>query len=156
MRKGVADFPRRAEVSQAANQRYLEAMATVDMPTPLKMLTEKPSQRIIHNGKPVRALNLLGQDTQLLEIIGQGEWILNGFRNRDLGAQLFPKPSADSIEQRRRSGKVTRQLRMPRAHGLIHKVPHMHRYLLSDKGRQIITALQAARAADIEKLSKAA
>ena len=45
---------------------------------------------------------------------------------------------------------------MLRAHGLIRKVPHTHRYMVSSKGRQVIAALQAAREADIEKLSKAA
>ena len=45
---------------------------------------------------------------------------------------------------------------MLRAHGLAHKVPHTHRYMLSDKGRRVSAALHAAREADIDKLSKAA
>jgi hypothetical protein len=45
---------------------------------------------------------------------------------------------------------------MLRAHGLIQKVSHTHRYLVSNKGRQVITALIAAREADIAKLVKAA
>jgi hypothetical protein len=45
---------------------------------------------------------------------------------------------------------------MPRAHGLIQNVSHTHRYLLSNKGRPAITALIAARDADIAKLVKAA
>jgi hypothetical protein len=79
-----------------------------------------------------------------------------GLRNRDLQTLLFSKPTEDPIEKRRRSGQVTRKLRMLRAHGLIHKLPHTHRYMVSDKGRQVITALHAAREAHIEKLSKAA
>ena len=43
-----------------------------------------------------------------------------------------------------------------RAHGLISKLPHTHRYLVSDKGRQVITVLIAARQADINKLAQAA
>ena len=31
LRKGVADLPRRAQVSQAANERYLEASSTVEV-----------------------------------------------------------------------------------------------------------------------------
>jgi hypothetical protein len=45
---------------------------------------------------------------------------------------------------------------MLRAHGLIRKVPHTHRYQVNSKGRQVIAALNAAREADVEKLAKAA
>jgi len=157
MRKGVADLPRRAEVSQACNDRYLETMAAVDTPIPLKTLTDKLSQRVTYNHQPVRGLNLLGQDDGLLlQTVGKGEYLLNGFRNRDLQAALFKQSTDDLQEQRRRSGRVTRKLRMLRAHGLIQKVPHTHRYQVSTKGRQVIAALHAAREADIAKLSKAA
>ncbi len=40
LRKGVADLHRRAEVSQAANGRYLEALAAVQDTTPLRQLAE--------------------------------------------------------------------------------------------------------------------
>jgi len=40
MRKGVSDIHRRAQVCQAANERYLEAMASVADTTPLKVLTQ--------------------------------------------------------------------------------------------------------------------
>jgi len=157
MRKGVADVPRRAEVSQASNDRYLQAMAAVNTPQPLKILTDKLSQRVNYKGKPVRGLNLLApDDAKLLQTIGQGEYHINGFRNRDLQTHLFENTTEDPKEQRRRSGQITRKLRMLRAHGLIRKVPHTHRYHLSDKGRQVIIALQAAREANIEKLAKAA
>ena len=47
-------------------------------------------------------------------------------------------------------------MRLLRAHGLIHKVSRTHRYLVSDTGRQVISALQAAREADVQKLMEAA
>jgi hypothetical protein len=40
MRKGIADLKRRAEVSQAANERYLEALTAVHDATPLRQLVE--------------------------------------------------------------------------------------------------------------------
>jgi hypothetical protein len=157
MRKGVADMPRRAQVSQASNGRYLEALAAVSTPTPLKVLTDKLSDRVKWKGQPVRGLNLLGrEDAGLLEAVARGEFMINGFRNRDLQGLLFARPAADDAERRRRSGQVTRKLRMLRAHGLVQKVPHTHRYLVSEKGRQVIAALQAARAADTQKLAAAA
>jgi hypothetical protein len=157
MRKGVADIKRRSEVSQASNQRYLEALSAVSTPTPLKMLTDQLSRSVNWKGKSVRGLNLLGEsDAALCAAVGRGEFLINGFRNRDLQGLLFAAPAKDEVEQRRRSGQVTRQLRMLRAHGLIQKVPHTHRYVVSEKGRKVIAALHAAREADIEKLTQAA
>ena len=157
MRKGVADMPRRAQVSQAANRRYLQALAQVKAPTPLKSLTDQLSAPVQWKGKRVRGLNLLArEDAALLEAVARGEFLVNGFRNRDLQQLLYDLPAKDPIQKRRRSGQITRKLRMLRAHGLVHKVPHTHRYMLSDKGRRVSTALHAAREADIEKLSQAA
>ena len=157
MRKGVADMPRRAQVSEASNRRYLEALAAVKTPLPLRALTDKLSRPVTWKGKRVRGLNLLGpDDAALLEAAGRGEFLISGLRNRDLQALLFAKPTDDPAEKRRRCAQVTRKLRMLRAHGLVHKVPHSHRYMVSEKGRRVIAALHAAREADVEKLTKAA
>jgi hypothetical protein len=157
MRKGVADIRRRAQVSQASNQRYLEAMSAVESTVSLKDLTGKLSRPIVWKKQPVRGMNLLGErDASLLKAVGRGEFLLNGFRNRDLQNLLFEAPATDAIEKRRRSGQVTRQLRMLRAHGLIRKVPKSHRYLVTPKGRTVITALAAAQQANITTLMKAA
>jgi hypothetical protein len=157
MRKGVADLPRRAEVSEASSRRYLEAVAAVQTPLPLKTLTDKLSRPVKWKGGPVRGLNLLGpDDAALLSAAGGGQFLINGFRNRDLKDLLFGKPAVDAAEGRRRSGQITRKLRMLRAHGLIRKVPRTHRYMVSEKGRKLIAALHAAREADIATLTKAA
>ncbi len=156
MRKGVCDIARRAEVSEASNQRYLAAMAAVATPMPLKELTAALGRATTWNGRRVRGLNLLGEDMGLLEAIAGGELLIHGFRNKDVQAALFGIPSNDPVQKRRRSGRVTRKLRMLRAHGLIAKVSRTHRYLVSEKGRQVIAALLAAREADIAKLLQAA
>jgi hypothetical protein len=157
MRKGVADMPRRAQVSAASNRRYLQALAAVKTPLPLKVLTGDVTRPVTWKGKRVRGLNpLAAEDAALLEAAGRGEFLISGLRNRDLQNLLFDKPAGDPAERRRRCGQVTRKLRMLRAHGLLHKVPHTHGYMVSDKGRKAIAALHAAREADIEKLTKAA
>jgi hypothetical protein len=156
MRKGVADAARRAEVSDASNRRYLEALSAVSTPLPLKTLTDELSKPVKWNGRPARGLNLLGPDAQLLSAIGGGEFLINGFRNRDVQAALFGAAACDEKTRRKRSGQVTRKLRLLRAHGLIQKVPRTHRYMVSSKGRQVIAALHAAREADIHKLTRAA
>ena len=80
---------------------------------------------------------------------------MNGFRNRDLQTLLYKNSPRDATEQKRRSGVVTRQLRLLRAHGLIKKVPKTHRYQVTEQGRLAITALLAARQADTKKLTAA-
>jgi hypothetical protein len=227
LRKGVADLHRRAEVSQAANERYLEALAAVHETTPLRELVEplcqpapapvgcrksletplpSPSpegpppappppppppappppeaplpiseappppptpeapptaaaptassppgaKRHVARPRRVRALNPLSRaDAALLEAVSQHEFLLNGLRNRDLRRLLFGTEPVGEREQRRQSAAVTRQLRLLRAHGLIHKVPKTHRYLVSEAGRRVITALLAARNANTAEL----
>jgi hypothetical protein len=157
LRKGVADLHRRAEVSQRANERYLETMATVADTTPLKTLTADLCRPVRWKKQRVRALNpLAAEDAALLEAVNRGEFVVNGFRNRDLRELLFHQLPPDLSERRRQSGIITRKIRLLRAHGLIRKVPKTHRYLLTTKGQTSIAALLAARQADTAKLTEAA
>lgn len=157
VRKGVADVHRRAQVSQAANERYLEALAAVDQTRALGELTAGLCRPVAWKGQRVRAINPFSRDdARLLEAVNRGEFTLNGFRNRDLQGLLYGSRSADPQEARRRSGAVTRKLRLLRAHGLIRKVPQTHRYLLTASGVQAITAILAAKAANTAKLVAAA
>ena len=51
---------------------------------------------------------------------------------------------------------MTRQLRLLRAHGLIRKVSHTHRYVLARTAAVTIDALLAARHANTEQLQQLA
>jgi len=95
------------------------------------------------------------QDGALLEAISRGEFTINGLRNRDLRKLLYPGEH-QAIQRRRQSAAITRKLTLLRAHGLIRKVSGSHRYVLSQNGRRIITALLAARHADIDQLTRMA
>jgi hypothetical protein len=234
LRKGIADLHRRAEVSQAANERYLGALAAVQDGTPLRELAEPlccpaplpvrrpgglsgaaavaaaapvapaatgpvvvagegaaaaspPAAEGVATASPpaaegaatasppavegaataaaapvvrprrVRALNPLAPgDAALLEAVSRHEFLINGLRNRDLRRLLYGDQEAPAAEQRRQSAAITRQLRLLRGHGLIHKVPKTHRYVVSEAGRRAITALLAARNASTEELTRCA
>lgn len=154
LRKTVADLPRRAEVSQNANQRYLDALAAVEDTTPLKELTNPVCRPTRWKKQRVRALNPLApDDAALLAAVARGEFLIHGFRNRDLCPLLYPKPAANPDEQRRRSAAITRRIRILRAHRLIRKVTGSHRYRVSAYGRKVLTALLAAQAASTEQLT---
>jgi hypothetical protein len=188
MRKGIADLHRRATVSQASNERYLQALTAVHDNTPLRQLAEPMCQRVpdparrrtgaaaddttvaaaapalgavptepsppARRPRRVRALNPLAtDDAALLQAVSGHEFLINGLRNKDLRRLLFGEAAVTTQEQRKRSAAVTRKLRLLRAHGLIHKVPKTNRYLVSEQGRQTITALLAARNASTEQLT---
>jgi hypothetical protein len=98
-------------------------------------------------------LNPLAElDAALLTAISDPRWMLQGLRNRDLVAALYPTPSADPSARRRRSARATRLLRLLRGHGLLGKIPGTHRYQLSTEARTGIQALLACRNANPDAL----
>jgi hypothetical protein len=157
MRRGVADMRRRAEVSQAANDRYAEALASLDTTTPLGQLASTVCRPVSRNGQRYRGLRPFSpEDRQLLEAISDGAHVPDGFSNRDLAAQLYPGKSSDPAERNRIASKVSYRLRILRAHGLIRKVPARRRYQMTTKGRQIVTALLQAQHATLQQLNATA
>lgn len=158
MRKGIADLHRRAEVSQKANARYLDALASVDDSISLGELLARVEKPVVWSAKPVRALHPFeDRDRGLLEMISRGEFMINGLRNKDLQPLLYVAAAKSVEERRRRSGAISRKLRLLRAHHLIRKVPGSHRYHVTPIGRQIATAVIAASNATVNLLiSKAA
>jgi hypothetical protein len=150
MRRGIADLHRRAEVSQSANERYLNALASVDDSVRLRELVDPLEKAGSWNGKRVRALHPFGeQDRLLLEAISRGEFLINGLRNRDLQPLLYATVPKSDQERRQRSSAISRKLRLLRAHHLIRKVPGTHRYHLTFRGRQIASAVIAAANATV-------
>lgn len=153
LQRSVGELWRRAEVSAAANRRYLEALASVADKTPAGEASAQVCRPVVKEGRRHRALNPWSQnDAALLQAVSRGEFAINGLRNRDVRRQLWPK-TGTQLQERQRAGKVTRQLRILRAHGLLAKVSGTHRYVLTCTGRKIITALLAARSADVEQLT---
>jgi len=142
-------------VSQAANDGYLAALASVEDTTPVGELASRLCRPIKRDGRLVRALNPYApDDAGLLDAISRGEFTINGIRNRDLRLQLFDDARASKQEQRRHAAAVSRKLALLGAHRLINKVSGTHLYRASRQGRIIITALIAARNARMDILTK--
>jgi hypothetical protein len=154
LRKGVADLHRRAEVSQQANERYLDALAASSDETPLATILDQVSLHTTYRGRRVRGLRIGdADDIELLSVIARGEFGTAGFRNRDIRALLHPNAGTKSkTEQRRLTARVGRRLRLLRAHGIVQKVQKSHLYKLTDKGRVLTAALFAVRGASIKQL----
>lgn len=165
MRKGVCDLARRSMVSQAANSRYLESLASVKHAVSLGETLQDLCKPAKLGGRRVRAMKPFDeQDTELLKAVSHGEFAINGFRNKDLQA-LIPRrmsvpagsdgPTAPATD-RQHAARISRLLRLLRAHHLVRKVSKTHRYLLTSSGITIITSILKAQQATTEKLAQLA
>jgi hypothetical protein len=160
MRRSVVDLPLRAAVCQTVNERYVQALAATAETRTLRELAEPLTRRVPEPRREsgpatryVRGLNPLAElDAALLTAISDPRWMVQGLRNRDLVAALYPTPSEDPGERRRRSARVTRLLRLLRGHGLLEKTPRSHRYQISAEARTRIQALLACRNANPDEL----
>jgi hypothetical protein len=111
-------------------------------------------QRMRRDGKPYRAIHPFEeQDHALLRAINRGEFAIHGLRNRDLQALLYSSTPSHKSEQRCRSAAISRKLRLLRAHGLIRKLPHTHRYKVTDAGRLILNAILSAHRLTAQQLT---
>lgn len=156
MRKGIADLHRRAQVSQAANDRYAGALAAVEIKRRLGEAGARICSPVRWKGSRFRALRPFSpEDHALLATVACGEFAINGLRNRDLLAKLHPGDHTPS-EKRRLSSRMTRRLRLLRAHGIIKKVPRTHRYTVTSPGREILTAFLHAHEASVNDLVRMA
>ena len=156
LRKGVADMHRRAQVSQACNERYVSHLAQVECPRTVGELLAPLSKAVTRDGRRYRGLRLLAKDdAELLRAVANGRFAINGFRNGDIREALFGR-DGDKNQARRRSGQVSRRLALLRAHGLIRRVPRTRRWMLSDAGKSVTTLLSAAENASAPELMKMA
>jgi len=154
LRKGVADMQRRAEICQKTNERYLNALASVDSSQTLEELLADIQRPVRWQERRSRPLQPFSEpDVTLLEAISRGEFLIQGLRNRDIQRVLYPPPTTQEKESRRRSAAVSRRLRLLRAHRLIRKVPHTHRYHVTELGRQILPAILVARKTTLKSLN---
>ena len=141
MNKGVANFYQYHAVACDSNHRYLDALAVVDPPQASLKQLDRVSEPAKFHGRRRRGLNLLHVDEQqLFRAVLRGEHRLHGLRNRDIALHLFGPVPSDPVKQRQRTTRVSRLLQLLRAHGLIAKVPHSHRYQVTSKGEAVMNA----------------
>ena len=144
LRKGVADMRRRAEISRAANHRYLNALAAIPKAAPACRVLDPVSRPVVtptQRFRPLRPITVA--EAALFAGILRGEYVLSGFRNADVRAALFPVPTSDAKDRKRQAAKISRCFRLLRAHHLIRKLSGTSRYLVTKTGTEVMaTALQ--------------
>lgn len=151
LRKGVIAIRRLVQIARAANERYLQALAVVGEPKPSHRILDPVSQPVKEQVRRFRALQPISpRDSRLFELICQGRFLLNGFRNKDLCQSL---QAPEDVNRRRFSLRLGRQLQLLRAHGLIFKVAKTHYYRITNKGFEVMNTAIKFRAADLALLA---
>lgn len=141
MGKGVANFWRYAQVGAQSNARYLEALAHAQPVGKAIADLDRLCQPRTKQGKRyARFQPVAAEDCQLFAAALRGEHAVNGFRNKDLQAHLYPTAARTPREQRQRSARCSRLLAKLRGHGLIAKVKDQRLYRVTSRGQQLMAA----------------
>jgi hypothetical protein len=113
----------------AANRRYLEFVSELEEHSAgIKVLDAVSRTTVDAKGRSNRGFNFfLAQDEKLLQTLLRGEFLISGWRNRDLRRHL-PELTAT---------QVAYALRRLRAHRLIKRVRGTHKYYLTALGRRV-------------------
>jgi hypothetical protein len=154
MRNAVTGLPQLVQICQAANQRYLEALADAEVTQTVHEVLDPVSKRIERDGRPYRGLRpVTAEEAALFACLLDGKYRLQGFRNVDVRQILGPKEANDPKERRAACGRARRHLRLLRAHALIRKVPRTHCYRLTRRGTQVMTTALKFRGTSVGLLA---
>ena len=152
LRKGVADIPLRAKVSQQINDRFLDNMGQVKNDRPVSELLDMVTRGFIKNGKKVRGLDPLGKDLEILRLLADPKVEIDGVTNKSLRPNLAKTKWGKGRTDRQLSARLSRAIRLLRDHGVLHKVPKQRKYRLSKLGRILVMTTTGIRSTTIEKL----
>lgn len=138
MGKSIANLYRYAEISKAANRRFLDAMQDIVPAGSIEKEINGICSPKTVNGKIHTGYNVWHPETfRLFEEISSGKYLIRGFTNQDIRRSIgLSEP--DSKKERNRMSRTLAKLR---AHGLIRKIPRSRRYMITAKGHRVIGAL---------------
>jgi hypothetical protein len=142
MAKRVSNLKRYAAISRAANARYLTALTAASDPARAYRQLEELCRPVQCDGRRHRALNPLSRrDSAVFPAVLRGEHHLRGFRAAQVARALGWPPLHAPAERQRCSARLNRSLRLLRAHELIAKIPHSHRWRVTAVGVTRMSAL---------------
>jgi hypothetical protein len=154
MGKSISNLYRYAEVSKAANQRYLDAVALADTKGGYIEEIEKLCKKLEKGKETFTGFNPLSKETELLfGAVFNGGNHINGFTNASIRKAIFPNASVDD---KRIRNKTTRILAKLKAFGLISKIPRSFRYKITAKGVRLITATLSIKNSALPNIMKSA
>jgi len=153
MRKGIADIAVRTQISSSRIKNFTEQVAAMNEDFSVGEILSHVAQPIQTNGKRLRALDVTGKDLALLRAVADPKYNVDSITNKRLQGILGSSPWANGLSGRSLSARIGRHLRLLREHGIIKKLPSQHRYMLTDKGRLLTTAINQLLGVKISDLS---
>lgn len=139
MGKSIANLYRYAEISKAANMRFLNSMHDIVPQQSLEKEINEVCEKKTVKGKTVTGFNVWCPSVFLLfETLSEGKYLIRGFTNQEIRKAMGLTDPVGKTTERNRMSRTLAKLRI---HGLIKKVPHSRRYLVSNKGRRVMGAL---------------
>jgi hypothetical protein len=157
LRRSIADLPRRAEVSRAANYRYLQAIASTQGNLSIFRCLKLSVERLFRcAGKAIATVGSIHSSPRMLlcfrPSVEENE-PLRAFVTVTFAAAFILLRAEMAISGVAKTAAIGRRLRLLRAHAIICKTPRTHRYTLTPYGRNLLTAIIAAQQADTQKLT---
>jgi hypothetical protein len=139
MTKSVRSLGDYQQKALACNHRYLDALAVVDDPTPAFQQWRRLTEPQHVQGRSSAGFNPARRDDQRLFLaVLAGDGIPQGFRNADVRRTLFGAARAKA-DERRQSAAVGRRLKRLHDRQLLAKIPHTHRWRVTERGRQLLS-----------------
>ncbi|MEW5694196.1 MAG: MarR family transcriptional regulator [Candidatus Hydrogenedentota bacterium] len=147
MKKNIYSLYALGQLLKSSNNRYLEFISAFEDNTRGRKNLFNVSEPIYSGDRSLKGFNFFNQsDLRLLITISRGEFLINGFRNKDIRTFLSNLSSAG----------VSRILKRLLLHHIIKKVKNSYKYYITKFGKAIIsTALQLKEFFIIPKLSAA-
>lgn len=141
MNKGVSNLPEYQRHARAANERYLNALAVVDDPSPAYEQVATLTESQVHKGRRYAGFNPARRDDiRLFEAVTSGDHLLKGFRNADI-RELLWGPCRDRQQRTRQANAVTRLLKRLHVRRLIAKIPRTRRWRTTARGQRLLNTI---------------
>jgi hypothetical protein len=139
MNKGIGNLRRSLQIGEAANRRYLDALAAArPVRHTLADLDALCTGRVTNGHRCPRLNPVAAPEHRIFQAVMAGEHAIHGFRNRDNQAHLYPAPVPSSPEAKTRCSRVSRIIAKLRGHGLVAKVPGSRLYRVTERGHRVI------------------
>ncbi|GAB6275297.1 MAG: hypothetical protein STSR0004_21620 [Peptococcaceae bacterium] len=154
MGKSISNLYRYAQVSQAVNKRYLNAVSLAEPRTKFSSEIEMMCNRVISGNRVFSGMNPVSRETERIFLaVMDGANHINGFTNASIRKSIFPGVASGDKKIR---NKTTRIIAKLRAHKLISKIPHSFRYKVTSKGIRIMASVLAVKNITLPDIMKAA
>lgn len=145
VKKSIYSLKALVDILGGCNNRYLKYIAAFDDPSIGEKRLQKLSAPSKNNQRTYKGFNFFdSDDEQILKAIACGDFLIHGFRNKQLKQKLGNKST----------GQVSRIIKRLRVKGLVKKVKNAYKYFLTTLGQKAIaTALNFKELICLQQLS---